>query len=278
MFFILSKTLGQMVLPSNLLILLGLLGLAAMLTPLRRAGARLAVVCFVLLALAGLFPFGAVLGHALESRFPPWDEARGAPDGVIVLGGGLLPELSRQFGEPIVSGDAGRIVAMVKLARAYPQARIVYTGGDASLLGDGAAEADFLYPLLDSFGVLRSRVILESRSRNTAENAAFTKELVKPKPGERWLLVTSAQHMPRAIGCFRAVGFPVEAYPVDWQTRTELRFAISRTFAGGLARADDAVHEWLGLFVYWLTGRTGALLPEPEPAGQNGREAEIHPN
>ncbi len=80
------------------------------------------------------------------------------------------------------------------------------------------AEADYLYPLLDSFGVPRERVMLENKSRNTAENAAFTKALVKPKPGERWLLVTSAQHMPRAVGCFRRVGFPVEAYPVDWHT------------------------------------------------------------
>jgi uncharacterized SAM-binding protein YcdF (DUF218 family) len=262
MFFILSKTLGQMVLPSNLLILLGLLGLAAMLTPLRRAGARLAVVCFVLLALAGLFPFGAVLGHALESRFPPWDEARGAPDGVIVLGGGLLPELSRQFGEPIVSGDAGRIVAMVKLARAYPQARIVYTGGDASLTGDKAAEAPFVGPLLNGFGIAGDRVVLESRSRNTAENAVFTRDLVHPKPGERWLLVTSAQHMPRAVGCFRRAGFEVEAYPVAWRTgRGPVTLWPGLGIGSNLSRLDSAVSEWIGLFVYWITGRTTELLP-----------------
>ena len=137
----------------------------------------------------------------------------------MVLGGAISPGLSREYGETVVGGDAGRVIAIAKLARAYPNARIVYSGGDASLLANGLPEAKFLYPLLDSFGVPRERVMLESRSRNTAENAAFTKELVKPKPGERWLLVTSAQHMPRAVGCFRRIGFAVEAYPVAWHTR-----------------------------------------------------------
>ena len=105
--------------------------------------------------------------------------------------------------------------------------------------------------------------MLETRSRNTEENAVFTKELVQPKPGERWLLVTSAQHMPRAIGCFRRAGFPVEAYPVDWHTRRALRLAPMETLSGGLGRLDNAVHEWIGLVSYWLTGRTSELLPGP---------------
>jgi hypothetical protein len=99
----------------------------------------------------------------------------------------VRPRLSRDFDEPVVGGDGGRILAMAKLARAYPDARIVYSGGDRSLFGNQPPETDFVHQLLDGLGVPRERVLLESRSRNTAENAAFTKELVKPKPGERWL-------------------------------------------------------------------------------------------
>ncbi len=130
-------------------------------------------------------------------------------------------------------------------------------------------EADYVLPLWESFGIARDRVTLETRSRNTAENAAFTKALVKPKPGERWLLVTSALHMPRAVGCFRRVGFPVEAYPVDWTTPPRLSlgrllpsFALSR----GLRELDKAAHEWIGLLAYWVTGRTSSFLPGPAPA------------
>lgn len=263
MFFILSKTVTFFLLPSNLLIALALVGVVLMATRWRRAGIRLAVTCIILLAVAGFMPVGRMLENALENRFPRWDPARGAPDGIIVLGGALDPVISRVRGDPALNGSAERVTAIAKLARAFPNARIVYSGGDGSLLANAGAETGALYPLLDSFGVPRERVLLESRSRNTAENAAFTKELVKPKPGERWLLVTSAFHMPRAVGSFRRVGFPVEAYPVDWRTRRRVSPWPRADFADGLRHLNLAVHEWTGLFVYWLTGRTSALLPAP---------------
>ncbi|MBI2714619.1 MAG: YdcF family protein [Rhizobiales bacterium] len=262
MFFIFSKTAALLLLPSNILILLGVAGLVLLATRFARAGRRLLVASLALLALAGFAPIGVGLAHLLESRFPPWDASRGAPDGIIVLGGAILPRLSQDYGTPAVSADAARIIAIGKLARDYPDARIVYSGGDASLLGN-EPEGNFLYPLLDSLGVPRTRVMLELRSRNTEENAVFTKALVQPKPGERWLLVTSAQHMPRAVGCFRRVGFSVEAFPVAWHTRRALRLAPMEILSGGLGRLDNAVHEWIGLVSYWLTGRTSELLPGP---------------
>jgi uncharacterized SAM-binding protein YcdF (DUF218 family) len=263
MFFILSKTVTVLLQPSNLILSIGLLGLLLLATRFRRAGRLLAIVSLILLLVAGLFPFGNVLSHVLERRFPPWDPARGAPDGIVVLGGAILPKLSLDYGVPAVSGDAGRILAIARLARAYPKARIIYTGGDPSLLGNKPAEAQFLMPLLDDFGIARDRVTLESRSRNTAENAVYSKEIAQPKPGERWLLVTSAQHMPRAVGCFRRVGFAVEAYPVAWHLGRKVSFWPSLRIAGNLSRLDGAANAWLGLFAYWLTGRTSALLPSP---------------
>jgi uncharacterized SAM-binding protein YcdF (DUF218 family) len=263
MFFILSKTVAFLFLPSNLFILLGLVGLVLMTTRRKRAGVCMAAASIVMLAAAGFLPVGNLLTHPLESRFPPWDSARGAPDGIIVLGGAISSELSRAHGEPVVDSNPGRIIAMAKLARAFPDARIVYSGGDASLFHNRLSEADFVYPLLDSLGVPRERVLLESRSRNTAENAAFTKDLLKPKPDQRWLLVTSAQHMPRAVGCFRRVGFPVEAYPVDWHLDEKLDWMVRGVNAPGLARLDSAAYEWIGLFAYWLTGKTAEIFPAP---------------
>jgi uncharacterized SAM-binding protein YcdF (DUF218 family) len=263
MFFILSKTVAFFLLPSNFLFAIGVVGLVLLLTRWRRTGTRLMAASLILLALAGFLPLGAVLDHVLENRFPPWDPARGAPDGIIVLGGAISPALSRAYGAVQLSGSAERVVVIAKLAREYPNARIVYSGGDASLLGNQGREADYLYPLLDTFGVPRQRVLLENRSRNTYENAIFTKQLVKPKPGEHWLLVTSAQHMPRAVGCFRRAGFPVEAYPVDWHSPPRLHLTLGTRLMGGLGRLDSAVHEWLGLIAYRISGRTTALFPGP---------------
>lgn len=261
MFFVLSKTVGFFLLPSNLMIMAALGGLVLMLTRWRRAGIRLLVACVVLLAIGGFAPIGLLLENALENRFPRWDPARGAPDGIVVLGGALDPVLSRLRGDAALNDGAERVTAIATLARTYPKARIVYAGGDGSLLATAGAEADYVYPLLESFGVARERVLLENRSRNTAENAAFTKELVKPKKDERWLLVTSAAHMPRAVGTFRRAGFPVEAYPVDWHTPRRVPLKPSADVADGLRHLDWGVHEWTGLAVYWLSGRTDALFP-----------------
>jgi uncharacterized SAM-binding protein YcdF (DUF218 family) len=263
MFFLFSKSIAFLLLPSNILIGLGLAGVVLAAAGKKRVGACMALMSIILLAAIGWWPTGNLLTHALESRFPPWRAGRRAADGIIVLGGAIRPRLSRDFDEPVIGGDAGRIVAMAKLARAYPNARIVYSGGDASLFGNQPPETDFVYQLLDVLGVPRERVLLESRSRNTAENAAFTMELVRPKPGERWLLVTSAQHMPRAVGCFRRAGFPVEAYPVGWRTDRHANLGVPAAFGEALARFDSAAHEWIGLLVYWITGKTSEFLPSP---------------
>ena len=192
-------------LPSNFLITLVFIGLVLMATRFKRVGRWLAGASFILLVTAGFSPAGKLLLHALENRFPRWDSSRGPPDGIVVLGGAIAPVPSRAADEPSLSGDGTRIIALGKLARAYPNARIVFAGGNSRLRGNAPAEADFLPPLLDSIGVPRERVVLETHSRNTFENAIHSKELVTPKPGERWLLVTSPWHMPRAIGCFRQV-------------------------------------------------------------------------
>jgi uncharacterized SAM-binding protein YcdF (DUF218 family) len=243
--------------------LLLLLGLVLAFTRWRRAGLRLAGASGILLAVCAILPTGLHLQNALENRFPRWDASRGAPDGIVVLGGVINPALSRVRGEPVINGNAERITAIAKLARDYPNARIIFSSGDASLRRDQGAEADELYPLLDTFGVPRSRVTLENRARNTVENAVFSKQLADPKAGERWLVVTSAFHMPRAMGCFRRAGFSVEAYPVDWRTYPRPSWWPQLTIVRGLGALDAAAHEWIGLLVYRITGRTDAFFPAP---------------
>src|SRR4029079_6771567 len=121
MFFILSKTVAFLFFPSNALIILGLVGLVLAVTRWRRTGIGIIATSTILLAATGVTPIGNALTHVLEARFPPWHEARGAPDGIIVLGGAISPRLSRAHGEPIVDGYAGRLTPLVKLARASPQ-------------------------------------------------------------------------------------------------------------------------------------------------------------
>jgi uncharacterized SAM-binding protein YcdF (DUF218 family) len=264
MFFALFKIVGFFLTPSNILVVAGLIGAILLLTRFARAGRGLMVVSLFAIAIAGLSPLGNALLLPLEQRFPPWNAAQGAPTGIVVLGGAISPEISARRGEPALNESAERMTAVAELARRYPAARIVFTGGSGSLLFPDAIEADYAMQMFVSFGIAPQRVLLEKQSRNTAENARFAKAEVQPKSGERWLLVTSAAHMPRAVGTFRKVGFEVEAYPVDWRTGgIEDLVAPFAMVSGGLGRTDTALHEWAGLLGYWLTGHTSELFPGP---------------
>jgi uncharacterized SAM-binding protein YcdF (DUF218 family) len=264
MFFLLSKTLGFFALPSNLVATLAALGIVLMFTRFRRAGRILATLGVVLLLLAGLSPLGNILIYPLEQRFPPWDTARGAPTGIVVLGGAISPDVSAAHGTPALTEAAERLTAVTELARRFPAARIIYSGGNARLLLVRGNEAEYALKLFESFGIARERLTPEDKSHNTVENARFSKALADPKPGERWLLVTSAYHMPRAIGIFRSAGFAVEACPVDWRTRGRVDLMMPfDSLTGGLRRTDTAVREWVGLVAYRVTGQSSALFPAP---------------
>jgi uncharacterized SAM-binding protein YcdF (DUF218 family) len=264
MFFVLAKILGFFALPSNILISAGVIGIVLMATRYARGGRGLAVTALILLAIAGLSPLGNALILPLEERFPPRDATRGAPTGIISLGGALDTVVSQPRGEIALNEAAERMTAVAELARRYPDARIVFSGGSGRLIYGGVTEASLAARLFESFGIAKERVTLEERSRDTDENAHFTKELLQPKPGERWLLVTSAHHMPRSVGVFRAAGFPVEAYPVDYRTRGAIDLLRPFSSVGdGLRRTDTAAREWVGLVAYWLTGRTAELFPAP---------------
>ena len=266
MFFVLSKTLGYLLLPTNFLIAIGFVGAILMATRFASLGRKLVVASVLLLVICGLSPLGKVLLYPLEQRFPQWDATRGAPDGIIILGGSIDADLSVSYGIPVVRGAPDRIITAAALARRYPNARVVFSGGSANLISNDAREADFAGAIFESLGIDQSRLIMERGSRNTQENAEFSKALVKPKDGERWVLVTSAFHMPRSIGLFRKAGFAVEAHPVDWRVgRHDDLTSFSNVAIEGLARTDIAVREWMGLIAYRLTGKIDELLPGPAP-------------
>ena len=264
MFFFLSKTVGFLLLPTNLLIGIGFVGAILMFTRFASLGRKLVIAAVLLLVICGLSPLGNLLLYPLEQRFPPWDAARGAPDGIIVLGASIEADLSTAHGTPVVRSSPDRLIAAAALAHRYPNARIVFSGGSSELISNDAREADFAGPIFESLGIDKSRLIMERHSRNTQENAEFSKALLDPKDGERWLLVTSAFHMPRSVGLFRKVGFAVEPYPVDWRVggRGDV-LSFSNVAIDGLGRTDMAVREWIGLIAYRATGKIDELLPGP---------------
>jgi uncharacterized SAM-binding protein YcdF (DUF218 family) len=271
MFFYLAKTLWFIAQPSTLIALLIGYGAILIWTGWARWGRRFATTGAILLLVTGLSPLGNALILPLEDRFPRANvDAPPPPTGFIVLGGAEDRIVGEARGVPALNEAAEREIEAVMLSRRFPDAKIAFTGGDAAIF-QSASEASGFASLLTSMGVAADRLILEANARDTYENATFLKaELEKQGllgPGSRWLLITSAYHMPRSMGVFAKVGLAVEPWPVDYRTRGPAD--LTRPFdkvSEGLRRVDIAAREWVGLVTYWLAGRTNALFPGPEPA------------
>ena len=266
MFAVFSKLAWMVLAPSSLLVSATVIGaLLATSGRRRRSGRVLSIAAATALLLCAFGPVGYWLAVPLETRFPLPAHIDAPVSGIVVLGGA-----AREAG-PLGDADmlglneaAERLSAMILLARRYPQARLVYSGGQGDPFDPSPPEADLVRAHVATLGLDPSRILFENRSRNTAENASFSRDTVRPQQGERWLLVTSAWHMPRAMGCFSAAGFEVEPFPVDFRTNGWSDLWRLHTNAGsGLRLTDTATREWLGLVAYRLTGRIGALLPAP---------------
>lgn len=261
MFFFLSKLVWFLIEPTNLLIFAFLTG-TALLWLGRTAAARytLAAASTALLIVVVL-PVGNALMIPLEQRFPIPAELPRKLDGLILLGGAERPLLTREYHQPALSGAAETLTTFLALARAHPEARLVFAGGSGDPRHQDVSEADTVRMFLRQQGFDPNRVTYERHSRNTYENVAFAKRLVKPRPGQRWVLVTSAYGMPRAVGVFRAADWPVIPYPCDYRVSRHLHLLPSLYFGDSLATLAMAMHEWVGLAAYYVTGKSSALFP-----------------
>ncbi|MFD1986854.1 YdcF family protein [Mesorhizobium newzealandense] len=263
MFFYLSKVFWFFIQPLNLTIFLLLAGLVAAMLGRRRLAATGSVLAFLILALSAWTSLGAMMLNPLEERFarPPLPER---VDGIVVLGGGFEGAINLVRGGYELNSGGDRMVETAILARRFPTAKVVVSGGTGELFLEGEGDAATAPRLLTALGVTADRLILENKSRNTYENAVFTKELVTPKSGETWLLVTSAFHMPRAKALFDKAGFATIPWPVDYRTTGREGIGLFRDNpADSLQATTMAIREWIGLFAYWLSGRIDQPFPAP---------------
>jgi uncharacterized SAM-binding protein YcdF (DUF218 family) len=265
MFYYASKILWFFATPSNLLILIILLGsLLAFTRRFRRVGATLATIAALTALVAGLSPISSFLLLPLENRFPAFQDDGKPVTGIILLGGSVEAAKSVSRGALIANEAAERLLATIALAHRYPQARILISSGSGTLLRNEPAEAPIIAAYFNTIGIDAGRIAIEDQSRTTFENAVLSRLLADPKPGERWLLVTSAWHMPRSVGVFRKAGFPVVAYPVDYRTGGTLWDQdVFASASEGLRRIDVGMKEWVGLAAYYFAGQTDAILPRP---------------
>ena len=256
-FFIISKLVGLLLqVETWLAVTLALAALTGFLGR-KRLSASLSAAAFLAVTLIGIFPIGEVFLAPLEAEYAN----RNIPeqvDGIVVLGGAESPRKTLRWNQPQLNDASERLIAAASLAIAHPEARIVYAGGSGRLLDSVAGRAPLppiAIDVLSSLGIDPERIIWEDQSRNTAENAQLSFDLVQPAPGETWVLVTSAFHMGRAMARFDAAGWRnIVPYPVDYRTGS-FTGGIGWDFSSNLEDLNIAIKEWIGRLAYRLTGR-----------------------
>ena len=253
MFFTLSKVIWWLITPLHALLLCLVAGMVLLWCRRMRAGTGLVTLAVLLMVLIGATPVPEWTIRPLE-QWHPLTKLTDPPDGIILLGGGQNVEFTEAYERPQLNDRAETLTEFVALGRRYPKARMVFAGGSGDLVSHALSEADVVQRFAAQQGFDSERLLLESKSKNTHENALYAKELANPKPGERWLLITSAFHMPRSVAVFEKIGWQVLPYPTDyhalptgveWRVNLVYRFRVFHR----------ALHEWIGFLVYWVTGR-----------------------
>lgn len=265
MFFNLAKVFWALAQPLSLIGLLLVVALLASFFSRRRLAISTSFLALLILSVSCWTTAGALLLQPLEARFTRPAVVPVSLAGVIVLGGGFEGGINRVRGGYELNSSGDRYVEAAILSRRFPDARIVVTGGTGTLLLEGEGDGDTAPRLLTALGVALDRLVLQTRSRNTFENAVYSKDMLQPQPGQTWLLVTSAFHMPRSMGLFRTAGFDVVPWPVDYRTAGDEQFGFARDNAlDSLQNVTVGTREWLGLLAYWFTNKIGSPFPKPD--------------
>ncbi|OQP85432.1 hypothetical protein BTR14_16200 [Rhizobium rhizosphaerae] len=261
--FLLSKILWLLAQPLSLVFLLLLLALLLLLFGLSRLGLTTLSLAALLLFVALFTTTGSVLLQRLEDRFPKPAALPADLGCIVVLGGAFENEVMAARGGIEFNQAADRFIEAARLAGLHPQAKILVSGGDGSFSGAYQGDADVASRFFALFGIPPDRLVKENASRTTFENARQTQALLKEAGLERCALITSAFHMPRAMGLFRKQGLEMIPWPTDYRTTGKARPGLDFTQPSLNAQLlTTAVREWTGLAAYYATGRTTALFPQ----------------
>lgn len=257
LFFIASKLIGALLRPDTWIVLALAVVVLALVLNRRRFALWVGSITLAVLVALAILPLGDLLLQPIERTYPA-EPALDQVDGIIVLGGGEDARASAFWAQTQLNEGGERYTAALALARRFPEARILFTGGSGALrdlAGTETSEADMAGRFFRAQGVSPERLLLEGQSRNTAENARLSLALAAPAPGETWVLVTSAFHMPRAMRSFETAGWAgLVPWPVDYRT-SAFTDGMGWNLTRNLLVLNTAIREQVGQITYRLTGR-----------------------
>lgn len=261
LFFYISKLIWLLVSPDSLLLVLFILSLVLLYIGKQKLAKLILSTASGLLIIIAFFPVGEWLLYPLESRFQTNPVLPKKIDGIIVLSGAENAELSHIWNQVELNAAVERDLSFIALANKYPSAKLIFTGGTGSITKQEYKGADVAKQLFEQLNFDTTKIIFERKSRNTYENIIYSKDIVKPVKNKKWVLITTGWHMPRSVGIFCKAEWSVIPYPVDHQSYKDNLFRIDFDLANNLDTLKTGIKEWLGLFAYYLSGKTTSLFP-----------------
>lgn len=216
----------------------------------------------ILVFLVGLTNFSKWIMWPLENRYAEYKilNTSLSYSGIIILGGAEEATISTYTSQATFDNDAERIYQAIKLAKQFPELPIIHSGG-VKIGPDELSENDVAEMAFYDMGINLNRIRFDRISYNTSTNATESAKLIKSTETNPWILVTSAYHMPRSVAAFEKANVNIVPYPVDYRTSLRYDGIFNFRASENIERFDAAIHEYIGLIAYYITGRSSSIFP-----------------
>ena len=260
MSFYLSKIIWLLLNPFNIFIFFTVFTILLYLFSYKKTGILIFITNSFFLFLISFLPIGNYLIHQIEKEYHLNTVIPENLDGILILGGATNPIMFKEFKQISVNGSAERLIESIELIKKFKNAKIIFIGGSGVINRPDLGHAQVAKSFYKKMGLLENKIIYENNSRNTYENILFSKKIAKPQKDQKWLLITSASHMKRALLIGSKHNWHLIPYAVDFQTMKKLKFIPNLNFLSNLNAFQKGSHEWLGLITYYLMDRTNKIF------------------
>ena len=259
-YFYLSKFFWFVFSPLNLIIIFFILGFFFNIIKIKFLSKFFYIFSFIFFFISAILPTGSYLNFLLEKKFHSFNSLPTNIDGILILGGATNPLLTLEFGQVSLHGSVERLTESIKLIKKFPYAKVIFAGGSGSIKHPKLDHAEVVKKFFKEMGVDANNIIYEKKSRNTYENIFYAKNIINPKKNEKWLLVTSAFHLHRALSVAEKLKWNFIPYPTDFSMLKDYDWTHHYGFFNNISRFHEATYEWLGIIYYYYTGRSARIF------------------
>ncbi len=260
MTFFLSKFLWQVFNPFNSILFLLILSAVFNFFKFFKVSKIILNFTFLLFFITGVLPTGSYLLYMLEKNYHNKMNLPEDVDGILILSGATNPFLSKEYDQISLNGSVERLTESVQLIKKYPKAKVFFAGGSRFLQYPDLNHSAVAKKFFNSLDINVKNIYFENKSRNTYENIVFAKKKINPDKNEKWVLVTSAFHLKRAINVAEKLGWRFIPYPTDYKLPKKFIWKLSFDFSGNLGSFHQSSHEWVGIISYYIMGRSSKIF------------------